>query len=206
MTHYELSRLDDLIDSTAHAAEQAHCLETGTCSPKWLVVAAHSAAQAAMTCYLHQGNGLATLREKDRQAWQKAHEIQQAESTPFQGYPDVRLNYFMELYADVKATALTKRDGCVTSSLCGDMERRMYELNQLRNSLIHFQTGRLLILKQHVVSVAQAASKTVNALSESQFFPWWRSDEAEHSRSQLERDLRALDRSLCSLNSTPQNV
>jgi len=206
MNCYELSMLDDVIDSTAQAAEQAQRLGKGTCSPKWLVVAAHSAAQAAMTCYLNQGNGIASWGKKDAQAWLKVHEKQQTESTPFQGYPDVRLNFFMELYADVKDTAQMKREDGITLFLGRDMDRWMSELNQLRNSLIHFQANHHLVFKQHVVSVAQAASKTINALSESPSFPWWWCDEAEHSRSLLKQHLRTLDTALSTITSTSTNV
>ncbi|CAN7514493.1 hypothetical protein LJR166_003688 [Acidovorax delafieldii] len=202
MNCYELSMLDDVIDSTAQAAEQAKRLEKGVCSPKWLVVAAHSAAQAAMTCYLNQGDGMTSWRKKDAQAWQNAYEQQQAQSASFQGYPVVRLNFFMELYADVKETAQMKRDARITSSLSGDMDRWMIELNQLRNSLVHFQANRHVVFKQHVVAVTQAASATVNALSASPSFPWWWSDEAEHASSLLQEHLKTLDSALSTLTTT----
>jgi hypothetical protein len=199
MDHYELSMLDDVSDSAFQAADQALRLSGMACSPKWLVVAAHSAAQAAMTCYLNQGNGVASWRKNDAAAWLKAHVEQRAEPEKFKGYPEVRLNYFMELYADVKATAKAKREDSITASLTKDVGHWTNELNQLRNSFIHFQTNHHLVFKQHVVSVAQAASAIVRALSESPSFPWWWSDEAERSRTSLKRHLNALDNTLATL-------
>ncbi len=199
MNYYELSMLDDVIDSTAQTAEQAERLNRIACSPKWFVTAAHSAAQGAMSCYLNQGNGIASWRERDAKAWLKAHDEQRADETLNREYPEVRLNYFMELYADVKRTAKANHDESLTVVLTEEVDHWIGALNQLRNSFIHFQTNHHLVSKEHVICVVQSAATTVKALSDSQSFPWWWSDEAEHSRSLLKEHLQTLDSALSNL-------
>ena len=199
MCYYELSMLNDVIDSAVQAAEQADRLNRGACSPKWVVVAAHSAVQGAMSCYLNRGNGIASWRKKDAMAWLKAHDEQRADESLGHGYPEVRLNYFMELYGEVKKAAQATRDGSITLVLTEEIDHWIDALNQLRNNFIHFQANHHLVSKQHVLGVVKSAATTVRALSGSPSFPWWWSDEVEHSRSSLKEHLQKLDSALLTL-------
>ncbi len=200
MKYYELSRRSDVIDSVAEAARQAQRLLDGSQSPKWLVIAAHSAAQGAMACYLHKGNGIASWRKDDAKKWLDAHYNQNTEGEEARIYPEVRLNSFMRLYADVRTFAETTRETDITSVLSEENERLMGELNILRNSFIHFQVGSHLVYQSYVASLVQAALTTVQTLSENASFPWGH-DSEEETHASFRLQLIALAQALSALNS-----
>ena len=185
MRGYELSRLGDMLDSVAEVNLQVHRLDDLKKSPKWLVIAVHSAAQGALTCYLHQGNGLMTWPKKVSDAWLQWYETGNDN-------PKVKLDYFIPLYAKAKETALASNETSVSCVFTDHHQTQVESLNGFRNRLIHFESGIEFIFQDHLISLVQSGLDTVAALSKSMQFPWHRSDDREHEIATLATHLELI--------------
>ncbi len=93
-----------------------------------MVIATHSALQSAVGFYLRTiGNNLLVAKQKDAEAWLKAHK----EHTP---YPEMMMDKFPNLYRKLKRNEI---EGFKFTPR-GSQERSIKKINEFRNDFIHF--------------------------------------------------------------------
>lgn len=190
MKDYEVDMIGDVLDSVAESVRQAKRLRDEGGTPKWLLIAVHSAVQGAMVCALDQGNGIAAMKEEDAKRWLAAHERSRTDEAV--RYPDTKLDYFLSLYAKVKEPKYMSHFVAAQPFRPIDHDESMRQLNDLRNGFIHFHVGGWSIEKALVVECVERATDIVGFLVDSPIFPWHRRDVAAKERDALTRDLAAL--------------
>ena len=143
-----------------------------------------------MVLVLERGNGLQALKERSRKQWVEAYYAEK-------DLPLVQLNFFMELYRDIKTDAARPY---VHSRLFASEPRHddaMEQLNNLRNDWIHFTPKGWSI---EALYVARAAIPVVEVLSflltESMAFFWSdpaRADSTKALLGSLNKNLRGIE-------------
>jgi hypothetical protein len=209
--YYSISPIGDMVDSVAEAAMQAQRLCDGHYSPKWLVIAAHSAAQGAMVSFLNDGNGIAAWKDKHQKEWLKVNDQRMAAIISSDGDNDtgeysmlseVKLHIFMKLYDVVKARAITNQDSNIGLALNAENEQWTKELNDSRNSFIHFESSQISVCNSSIVSMVRSAATIVSVLSQSTTFNSRWGDDIGEDQSSLQVHLEKLESALLTLADT----
>jgi hypothetical protein len=197
MSYYRIDMLGDFLESVSEAERQAEHFVADVVSPKWLLISLHASAQGAMVLALHQGNGLAAMKDKDAQKWLEAHE-KSSDDHRVQ-YPRTALDSFLSLYSKVKNPSFMS--GVVGANPFSpvDHDRLMWQLNELRNQFIHFQVGSWAIEKALVAECAAGAVSLVNFLIDSPVFPWHRRIDAAERREVLKKSLQGILKNMVTL-------
>jgi hypothetical protein len=142
-----------------------------------------------MVLALDQGNGLASMKEKDVKKWLGAHEkVKTGEAAT---YPDTQLDYFLELYKKVKLKPYMCNYGA-EPFVPINHDDYIVELNNLRNGFIHFQVGAWQIEKSLVKESLLKGVEVISFLIDSPAFPWHHRRNASIEREALHRDLKSI--------------
>jgi hypothetical protein len=169
----------DVVESLQAALEYSERVSQDPQKWKWFVIALHSATQGAMVLVLERGNGLQALTARSREQWFKAYEARQ-------DLPEVFLNYFMELYEDVKndaALPYVHSDRFVSEK---QRDLAMKKLNDLRNKWIHFTPKTWSIEALYVARTCRPVLEVLSfLLTRSQALFWNHPRLAETARSLL---------------------
>ena len=94
---------------------------------KWTLVGVHSSLQAAMVFHLSFGNDLLVARPKDAERWLEAYHGDE-------DYPDMHMDYFMDLYSKTKSEEVLGFRITIDEHQDDSVRR----LLNLRNDFIHF--------------------------------------------------------------------
>jgi hypothetical protein len=166
----------DVIESLQTALEYAERAASDPQKWKWFVIALHSAAQGTMVLVLERGNGLQALTARSRDQWLKAYEARK-------DLPEVYLNYFMELYQDIKTDAALPYVHSEKFRAQKHHDAAMQKLNDLRNKWIHFTPKMWSIEAIYVVRTTRSVVEVLSfLLTKSQAFFWHDARSAETAR------------------------
>jgi hypothetical protein len=169
----------DVVESIEAALEYSHRVSADPHKWKWFVIALHSAVQGAMVLVLERGNGLQALKARSREQWLKAYEARKE-------LPDVELNYFMELYQDIKTDAALPYVMSEKFFARKEHDSSMKKLNDLRNNWMHFTPKTWSIESLYVARTSQPVLEVLSfLLTRSQAFFWSHPGLAERARSVL---------------------
>lgn len=177
----------DVVESLQTALEYSERVATDPGKWKWFVIALHSAAQGAMVLALERGNGLQALRTRSREQWLQAYEAKKE-------LPEVYLNYFMELYEDVKTGAALPYVHSEKFQAQKHHDASMKKLNELRNKWIHFTPKTWSIEALWIARTSRPVLEVLSfLLTKSQAFFWHDPALADRARSLLESLSSKLD-------------
>lgn len=98
---------------------------------KWAIIAMHNATQCFMALALEQGNGIAALDEQSAKKVLRYHQHGGE-------YPEVRLDYFLELFKKIKGDSMRSYNHSKPFSSTPVHDENIKFLNYIRNEFIHF--------------------------------------------------------------------
>lgn len=178
----------DVIESLQTALEYCERAASDPQKWKWFVIALHSAVQGAMVMVLERGNGLQALTARSREQWLRAYEAKK-------DLPEVYLNYFMELYQDIRTDAALTYVHSEKFQARKHHDASMRKLNDLRNNWIHFAPKTWSIEALYVIRAARPVVEVLGfLLTKSQAFFWNNPRLAEVARTLLELLSAKLER------------
>ncbi len=116
------------LEAVAHFARD---VPTDLFAWRWTVLTIHNAVQGFMVIALRDSAGLLVLRNNLAAEWLAEHEARG-------GYPEERLDSFMNLYKKIKKASIAEQLGATPFTPAGTQGRSIKLLDSLRNQFIHF--------------------------------------------------------------------
>jgi hypothetical protein len=174
-TRQRYLRTDERLDtegSLRKAAQTVTLVKSDPSEWKWTLVAVHCAAQGMFVLALSLGTDLMTLKAKHAKKWLEAYSSEQ----PYSGKVD--LDYFEELYK--KAVEHSKFVATEAHN------KAIRELNELRNSFIHFHA------QGWSIELAGLPTICLNSLEIVEHLGWTLGGAYWHTEAQSKRARRHL--------------
>lgn len=152
---------------------------------KWILVGTHSSLQAAIVFHLSFGNSFLVAKPNHTKKWLAAHQSGG-------NYPDMHMDYFLELYEKAKSQEVMGFR--LTTHASQDESVKL--LTELRNDFVHFMPKGWSIELAMLPPICLDSLALVEELARGPLRVRWESDsQAEHANALLS-DSRDLIRTL----------
>ena len=152
---------------------------------KWVLIGAHASLQAAIVFHLSFGNNLLVAKLGHAHKWLDAHREHTA-------YPDMHMDYFMDLYRKSKTQEILGFRLATTQSQDCNVDR----LLDFRNAFIHFMPKGWSIELAGLPGICMDSLNIVEGLAQGPIESRWESDLQRSEFAELLFDCITLLRNL----------